>query len=330
MDHLIIKYLTNQISLEERHQLSKWLEENELNARILEKFELYWNITQHDFSEKRTEVLNHIQSELALRKLDENQIIPETKSRSWHYLRYAAVLTLAVLSGIILHFSTTRENLQEVASISSIEKVCVAGQKITTTLPDGTLVKLNSDSKLIYPSEFTGDKREVVLFGEAFFDVIRNEDQPFIIKTSDMSIQVLGTSFCVKAFVDNTDQYVAVRTGKVNVISTSTQDTVQLIQNFMASLSQNHEFFIINGFDENIVFGWMDQKLVFTDYTSQEVFTAIERWFGVEVINPKQIESSKTYTATFVNPTIEEVMGSVSHIYQFDYIKEENNITISK
>ncbi len=89
--------------------------------------------------------------------------------------------------------------VESLPEIALIEKVSLPGQKITTILPDGTHVKLNADSKIIVPSRFSGDRREVTLIGEAFFDVARDESKPFLINTENMKVEVLGTSFNVSA-----------------------------------------------------------------------------------------------------------------------------------
>lgn len=327
MDHLIIKYLSNQISLQEQHQLSKWLEEDEKHAKTLEKFQLYWEMSRQDLSEKRREVLNRIESEIALEELaDQSKVPTGFGNRYLTYLKYAAVLAVVFLSALLVN--NIEPPTEFVPSISYIEKVSAAGQKMTIRLPDGSSVKLNSESKLIFPSQFTGGKREVVLFGEAFFDVTRDESSPFLIKTADMSVQVLGTSFVVRAFSGGSNQFVAVKTGEVKVINSATSDSVQLTQNLIAHLSKRTGFSEVSSVDEHLVFGWIDQKLVFKDHTITEVFDTIEKWYGVEVNNAESINSDKSFTALFENPTLKEVMGSLSHMYQFKYETNDNVITI--
>jgi transmembrane sensor len=77
------------------------------------------------------------------------------------------------------------------------------GSRSTITLSDGTMVWLNAGSRLIYPSRFVDKTREVFLIGEAYFDVSRNERQPFVVKTTDMQLEVLGTKFNVVAYPED-------------------------------------------------------------------------------------------------------------------------------
>ena len=87
------------------------------------------------------------------------------------------------------------------------------------TLPDGSVVALNSNSKLVFPKQFNGDTREVTIEGEAFFDVKPNPEKPFIINAGKAQIKVVGTSFNVSAYPETETLEVVVKTGKVQVIS---------------------------------------------------------------------------------------------------------------
>ena len=203
------------------------------------------------------------------------------------------------------------------------------GQKKTTVLPDGTIVKLNSDSKLIFPTQFVGDKREVVLLGQAFFDVERDETKPFIIKTSDLEVEVLGTSFDVKAYPKESFQHVAVKSGKVKVRSSKSEESVLLIANEASFQHLNGGIQKLDSFDEEVFFGWFDKKIVFKDNNINEVFSTVERWFGVTIKYPRNQElNNKTYTAKFENPTLDQVLGSIAHVYKFQYETNSNVISI--
>ncbi len=330
MDHLIIKYLSKEISLEERHQLSKWLEEDELNPKILEKYELYWTMSQHDFTSPKNEVLAKIESEIEQLEKKTSKTGKISLDRPIiSYLKYAAVLIIVFFLSFLTHRYTTTES--ETPAISYVEKVSPPGKKITTLLPDGTTVKLNSGSKIIIPSHFSGKKREVVLFGEAFFDVKRDEEKPFVIKTADLEVEVLGTSFDVKAYSDGTTQQVAVRSGSVRVTSSTPNQVVHLRQNEMIRLSAGGKLSKSTDLDKDMVFGWMEQKLVFKDNSLMEVFKTIEKWYGIEIKVREASLSDKQYTAVFENnPSLDHVMGSISHVYKFKYELNEKILIIEK
>ncbi|MFT6359951.1 MAG: transmembrane sensor [Cyclobacteriaceae bacterium] len=133
-------------------------------------------------------------------------------------LRYAVVISLLILSTFFVYNNyKTTNSITDDGMITYIEKVNPTGQKSTTTLSDGTVVKLNSDSKLKFPKNFSDDIREVYFEGEAFFDVAKDASRPFIIKTNDLQVKVLGTSFNVKSFEEDNLVQIGVVTGRVSV-----------------------------------------------------------------------------------------------------------------
>ncbi|MEQ8474270.1 MAG: FecR domain-containing protein [Marinoscillum sp.] len=329
MDHLIIKYFTNDISLEEKHQLSKWLDESDLNQKVFDKYKLYWEISEQDFSIPKKEVLDMIHKRMrrAEYPLTANR---EKDIPNWEtYLRYAAVFLLVSTIGWYVYVNNKVEVDENIPAITYSEKISQPGTKVSTVLPDGTMVKLNSGSKLITPSHFSTEKREVVLFGEAFFDVVRDESKPFVIKTADLEVEVLGTSFVVKSYANSRAPLIAVKSGKVKV-SSSTKEEVTLIKDQLAyygsdGLVKNESF------DHEVVFGWLEKKLIFNEESMDEVINQLERWFGVKVqLQDGDMTKVAPYTAKFDDPTLERVLISISHIYHFEYEVNKKKVYLTR
>ena len=239
MDHLILKNLRGELTLEERHQLNKWLDEDSARRDMLNAFEIYWQNSQHDFSKERVDVLDEIRTRISAKA----QIAKPKQSPFLRYLRYAAAFLLISSLSIFIYssFESTPQDPiavpQDPIAVRHIEKTSLAGQNISIKLPDGSMVKLNAESKLIAPELFQGSAREVELEGEAFFDIVPDPKHPFIIKMNGMRVEVLGTSFDVKAYPDDGNQLVAVKTGKVRVKSVKTGQEVQLIPHEMSILN---------------------------------------------------------------------------------------------
>jgi transmembrane sensor len=132
-----------------------------------------------------------------------------------------------VLPDIILAF---RNKVTEVYS----EIISTPNQVINEyILPDGSVVALNSNSKLVFPKQFKGDTREVTIEGEAFFDVKPNAEKPFIINAGNAQVKVVGTSFNVCAYPETETVEVVVETGKVQVISKNNELTARLNEVFL-------------------------------------------------------------------------------------------------
>ncbi len=325
MDQFILKYLRGELSLEERHQLNKWLEEDPKRGEMLKAFEMYWQHSRHDFSNDRSEVMRMIRTRTRKNGYEKKEV----KSGFIRYLRYAAIFIL--ISGLsILSYSTLHKSAPvEPVAIRHIEKTSLAGQNISLKLPDGSNVKLNAESKLIVPEVFTGDNREVELTGEAFFEIEPDPQHPFIIHMKGMSVEVLGTSFNVRAYEDEPNQVVAVKTGKVKVRSTQTGNEVQLTPHEQSILSLKDGDIVKRELeDEDLAFGWTEKKVIFKDQDVFEVFDQIERWFGVEIKIERSLSGKKLYTARHDNPTLEEVLRSLSFVYEFEFRKENEHMIV--
>lgn len=322
VEEIIFKECTNEeLEPDERLKLEMWLREsaeNQLAYTQLKLAFLYPNASRRSSIEKK--VMDDVKKRIGSHY--------QTTHRSMFFQRWMKVAALFVLflSAIfIIYFLRVRETgTQKMVAIKMIEKVSLPGQKITTMLPDGTIVKLNADSKIVVPEFFSSDVREVQLIGEAFFEVVKDEARPFVIHTKDLKVRVLGTSFNVRAYDDEAGKSVAVKSGHVAVSRMSNEDNIDLTPNQMVSVFDNGTLEKGDIANQDLIFGWTDQRLVFRDESLHSVLKTISRWYGVSIDqkgeNQKgEIEEEKLYTANYKNPVLNEVMASLSHVYNFNY-----------
>ena len=200
LQDLLDKYLAGRCSEEE----CQFLEE-------------YYQYFQKSNDWKEAELGNKVKLESQLLK-GINKRISKTERKvlpTSVWLKIAASVIILIAAGIF----TYRFGFEFGGDpgLIYIEKATQNGQKSTIILADGTQIKLNAGSKLKYPEQFGSDQRIVTLYGEAFFEVVRDENRPFIVKSKGLMTKVLGTSFNVKAF-DNEHTQVTVRTGRVSVV----------------------------------------------------------------------------------------------------------------
>ncbi|WP_020528984.1 FecR family protein [Flexithrix dorotheae] len=236
----------------------------------------------------------------------------------------AAFLVLA-FTGIFYAIEVSRDAVTK-EELVMIEKLVPRGQKLTLTLSDGSVVKLNSESKIQFPKTFSTNKREVFLEGEAYFEVARNESNPFVIHTGEIKTTVLGTSFNVRAYNHNKVQ-VAVSSGKVKVENTKTElESVFLSSNEMARCANDK--IELSAFDSEKYFGWKDGVLVFKGANIDEVISALERWYDVSVhVVDKELITGK-FEGTYSNKSLDVVMEGISYTSKFTYTIENKNLTI--
>ena len=324
MDQIILKYLLEDLTIEEQHRLTKWLEEDPLNPVILEKFEQHWKTKRPDLGEQKVEVLRRIKSQM-------NEKHQHSESLSFNFptkvLKYAAILFLVFLAAFLVKEFPNEPKVTE--QLKYIEKTSLMGQKISLKLPDGTQVKLNADSKLIVPERFSGSSREVELIGEAFFDVVKDPSKPFIIKMPEFSVEVKGTSFDVKAY-PNEDKVVAVRSGIVEVKSEANGRALQLEKDEMSTIYLKSNAMEKSQIREHdLVFGWVDQDLIFKNRKMDAVFNEIARWYGVTIVKQTSKASNKLYTARHENnPSLQQVMESVAFVFEIKFEIKGNDLII--
>jgi ferric-dicitrate binding protein FerR (iron transport regulator) len=234
------------------------------------------------------------------------------------------------------------------------------GAKAEITLADGTNIVLNSGSELTYPEFFVADKREVKLSGEAYFDVERDEERPFIIKTKDIKVKVLGTSFNVKAYPEDETVETFVESGKVEVELTNVsvqQKKIFLTRNEKAVFTKGTNQLAVeddssnediaepkidnvpvvkrkpqllisvdNNSEEELA--WKEERFIFKNEPMESLIIKLERWYGVDIELNKKGLTEYHFTGTFERETIEEVMNVIAFSIPIRWKKEHKKILI--
>ena len=154
------------------------------------------------------------------------------------------------------------------------------GGECMIKLDDGTKVWVNAETKLKYPVVFVGDRREVVLEGEAFFDVAKNE-KPFIVKTSFGDVRVLGTAFGISAYASEPESYTTLVRGKVSVEREGIKPVV-ILPGEQVVTSKDGKM-IKQQVDVEEFVGWKDGIYVFKEKSLGEIMKTLERWYNISV-----------------------------------------------
>lgn len=171
----------------------------------------------------------------------------------------------------------------EVQSIPGMHTLTTpVGGQFRLTLPDGTKVWLNAATTIRYPEWFTGDQRRVELNGEAYFEVAKNEKQPFLVTIpGETAISVLGTHFNVMSYPAENSKEITLLEGKVAV---QHADQHALLAPGMQARIENGKLEHRSGADLEEVTGWKEGQFVFHDATIEQIMRQVERWYGAEVV----------------------------------------------
>lgn len=254
------------------------------------------------------------------------------KILSRYWLRIAASVTLILGIGwwfilkntpSMIDLGITASNEQEVIHFNNGTK------SIIFQLSDGSKITLEPQSELRYDSEFGKERREVFLTGEAFFDVAKDIQRPFLIYTGKLVTKVVGTSFSVKAYQNDKDISVSVRTGKVTVYKQNSQSTnsqslsteIVLVPNQKAVFEKDQELLVKTLVDKPIPLSktYNDTRLVFDETKVLEVFKRLEDIYGVKISADDELFKKCSITADLQNETLYKKLDLVCEIIQAKY-----------
>ena len=269
---------------------------------------------------------------------------------------FSSLVFLVLITGAIYIFIQRKEaNPQTEQAISSI--VTKNGNRTKIVLPDGSQVWLNAGSNLDYNnSVFNKDLREVTLNGEAYFDVTKNADKPFIIHTKKMDVKVIGTAFNVRSYSyektaeaslirgsievtlkDRKDQKIILKPNeKISIANNAIEAPVEkpektsVIRNDVRSIPQ----FVVNElkpspkYDIIPEIAWTQNKLFFEDESLEDIALRLERWFNKKVTIANESLKNIRYTGNFENETMEEVLSYLKLSKTFNFRLGNDNVVI--
>lgn len=222
---LLTKYLNNEATESETYQVKTWIEVSDENKIVFEKIQKAWNLAtasagMNEWTQKTSK--EQFLLKLLKAEVDENNNLLASQTNSWKIIRnvlaYAAVILILIgipTLFIYRHYYVTSDKpiVENIFTQISAPK----GSKTEMVLADGTKVWLNAGSTLKFNNNFNNKTREVYLDGEAYFDVAKNKLKPFLVKTSKITLRVLGTSFNVKSYSEEKTIETTLIKGEVKV-----------------------------------------------------------------------------------------------------------------
>ena len=315
-NQLIDKYLAGNASPLEERIINDFFSAQDSKA----------NLPQSDLSDEMWHAVeNQIRNKAALRDSPPTHS-KKSKRKKWVLLSLVVSFLFGSSAWYILALGwLSTHNVELLASTTS------RGQKLIITMNDGSRVYLNSSSTLSYPATFPSDKREVFLEGEAFFEVIRNENRPFVIHSRNITTRVLGTSFNVNAF-DANNISVSVATGKVQVdiddasgTTTSNPSNSVVLLPDQQAIYQKQNGLTITNIDAERFIAWKNNTLHFEDASLQEVAIVLERWYNVKIgFDDARIKKCRI-SGQYKDQTLNSVLKSIQYMYKINYEFSEGN-----
>ncbi len=264
------------------------------------------------------------QSDLSWKKIER-----EIKKSRFYKLnsafKYAAIILIAFISGTLLKpLSSFEKNVKD---IRYSEIKVPFGQMSQVTLSDGTKIYLNSGTTLRYPEQFALDNRSVSINGEAYFEVAKMVNKPFIVNSSDLKIQVLGTSFNISAYQDDQETLVTLVEGKVNAQSLDGENIINLVPGQLATKNKNNSSIAIRDVNTKFYKDWIEGRLFFDDEPLEQIANKLDRWFNVKISFDDERLKSHRFTGTILkNKPVDQIMQALQMLAPIRF-KHEINTT---
>lgn len=304
---LLYNFFKGNATLEEGMKIKAWVEASEENERTFYKErELFNTLLLHNpLPEKKSSVF----------KLS---IFKKIKSDG---LKIAVVVILTLAFSYLYQGYKNRRADVIMSTISVPE-----GQRTHLTLPDGTTVWLNARTTMQYPSSFNKKKRVVILQGEAYFDVKRNEDKPFVVQTSVCDVEVLGTKFNVNAYPELKKFEATLMHGSVKVIPKANPSQVVILKPEHKLSLENGKLNItrVENFDP---YRWKEGLICFTDESFLNIMKDFEKYYGVKIVMENEKVGESHFTGKFrlsdgIDYALRILQGNLKFQYEKDNEKQ--------
>lgn len=320
---LLYKYFRNEASAEEVDRIIRWVESSQQNLDFFAEQKALWDVSA---GIKQPKIIRRKSNRMGLRIA---------------YFSAAAVVTVLLASNLflMLHQEKPVSNPQPV-SLAALPAEQVRtlytekGVKARVVLPDSSVVWLNSDSRICYPSEFARNVRQVEMSGEAYFEVMKDSLRPMIVKTNkDFTIEVLGTCFSVKSYDNDNVAKATLFTGAISMHYKDTQDNELKV----LKLKPEESFIYYQASakpkpvrykDNSKEIAWKNGELYFDQTPMEEVLKMLERWHGTRFIVQNKAIYNDKLTASFQTESIVQVMEMIKYCINMDYSIKNNIVTI--
>lgn len=230
------------------------------------------------------------------------------------FYRVAAILVLPLLLStvtLLYHYTQIKDRQM---TVSLIEAKSFPGAVSKIVLPDNSIVWLNNNSSLIYPSSFGNEDREVSLKGEGFFEVKSDQSHPFFVRLDNgLRVMAHGTRFNISSYKENNVIEITLEMGAVDIFENDST-IAKLKPGEQCSYDKTTSIYKCRRVDSYVCQAWKDGKLIFRDTTLEEVLDNLSRKFDVEIRIDNKRKVTHRIRATFFNEDIYQVLRDIQLI----------------
>ena len=314
----IIDYIFNNpnVPAKIRRAFEEWMLTRENEAEIDEILLEMWNRHTADATIKETR--------LGLQRLHAAIKPGRVRMLGRRILRYAgmAAAVLLIFAGGYYFAARTVRPAEEITLLTA------KGNVGEFTLPDGSRVWLNGESRLKYNAEFSGRTRDVALTGEAFFEVRKDTLRPFRVSMNDLQVEVLGTSFDVMNYAFGSSEEVVLKTGSVKISGEHLRSPVTLRPDERFSLDRLSKRACVEKVDARNYSQWFSPRLIFDNTPLKDIIINLERRYNIEISLSSNISPEKRLVVC--HEPLEDLMEVMSSLMSIRYRIDGNRVLITQ
>ncbi len=359
IDELLVKYLLGSASSEEREAVKNWFDEDIKNKRYFDQLrDIYFlgKVTKEDSGFDRQRCFDEIKVGYYKEKFSELTSVKDAQVQKIKNLRIAFSIAASLFlilgtSYFLLNFIKTKAADPASKHIAYNEIVTPKGARTNITLPDGTNVWLNAESRIKYEMDFIKSERIVYLTGEAFFDVAKSKGKVFIVNTGKIAVKAWGTKFNVKAYPEENTINTTLVEGSVSIKKLGvglTEAEEYLKPNETAIYYKNPILEVKsdktladkdkdNAVSLNLVkievrtelfTSWKDSKWILEKLTLDQLAPELERRYNVEIVFEDSAVRLYKVSGSLENETFDQVLKVIKLSVPIDFEIKANRVVL--
>ena len=309
---LITRHFNQQTVPWEEDFLAEWLESAEENRQTYRVLHEIWLASQqpHDEALVATALQDVKQR---IRGRQHNGLLTVIKRYRWQTGIAAAIAGIIISSVLLLRQPSRHQPL------AYIEKKTLPGQMLKDTMPDGTIVHLAPKSVIRYTQGFGKHDRNIILEGQAFFEVTKDAHQPFTVQAGDLSVQVLGTRFNVTYYKGVDSAAVSLVDGRVQVNVPAQQKPYELQPGQELYYDSHEQHAYTRNYDVEAITGWTSRLLIFRNEPLSVVAKKLEQLYDVEISFADPAMAGYKLFARFNDKPLKYILDVVKATDNLDY-----------
>lgn len=323
---LIIRMLSGEASEAEISELNQWLQASEQNRKYFEKYKSLWNLklkSPDDIIINSEHAWNKVNAEIE--QLEDVKPASRTRTLYNNYFYVVSGIAAVLLIFFGLYILLPR----------AVETEMITHEVQTRTddpfrLADGTAVFFKGPAKLLYPENFGKNNRHVRLMGDAYFEVAKKNENPFIIELEEISVHVLGTSFYVSQSMETNSVEVSVLSGKVELKALSEPiKSLVLSKNERGLFHTEKQDFTKEKITDLNFMAWKTGRLEFDQTNLQTVIESLKETYQIQIHTRNNLSDLKL-TARFINEKPEDIFKTISILFDVDVLYQDGVYMIER